>query len=131
MPRDTFGIESALARSRDHSGVPWTMFELSALSGEPDYLRDLFLLAPTIPLPLAGDPVEQVALFRDEMANLCWGVERRVQGPSGESVDRYQEASRTPVHQRIVDPPDDARLIYRLASPGPSTGFHSFPCPPH
>ena len=127
--RDTFGVESAIARSRDHAGVPWTMFELSAAAGEPAYLRDLFLLAPTVPLPLAGDPVEQVALFRDEMANLCWGVERRVQGPFGETVDRYQEASRSAVHQRIIDPPDDARLIYRLASPVPEHWIPFVPVP--
>lgn len=127
--RDTFGVESPLARSRNHDGTPWTMFELSTASNESAYLRDLFFLAPTIPLPLAGDPVEQVALFRDEMANLCWGVERRVQGPFGETVDRYLEASRTPVHQRLVDPPPDARLIYRLASPVPEHWVPFVPVP--
>jgi hypothetical protein len=127
--RDTFGVDSPVARSRDVDGVPWAMFELAVSPGEPAYLRDLFFLAPTLLLPLAGDPVEQVALFRDEMANLCWGVERRVQGPFGETVDRYLEASRTPVHQRIVDPPPDARLVYRLASPVPEQWIPFVPVP--
>jgi hypothetical protein len=95
------------------------MYELSVAPGEPDYLREFFFLAPTAPSPLTGDPVEQVALFRDEMANLCWGVERRVQGPAGETIDRYIEAGRTPLHQQLVDPPPDVRLIYRLATPVP------------
>ena len=127
--RDTFGIDTAVPRSRDAEGVPWSMFELSSAPGEADYLRDLFFLAPTLPLPLAGDPLEQVALFRDEMANICWGVERRVQGPAGVTLDRYLEASRTPVHQRLVDPPPDARLIYRLATPVPSHWIPFVPVP--
>jgi hypothetical protein len=117
--RDTFGVDVSVTRSRDGGGVPWSMFELSTEPGAPEYLRDLFFLAPTLPLPLSGDPIEQVALFRDEMANVCWGVERRVLGAAGETVDRYLESSRRPVHQRMVNPPPDARLIYRLASQVP------------
>lgn len=127
--RDTFGVETEVQRSRDNSGVSWSMYELSTAPGEPDYLRDFFFLAPTVPTPLAGDPVEQVALFRDEMANLCWGVERRVQGSAGEVVDRYLEASRTPLHQQLVDPPPDVRLIYRLASPVPEHWIPFVPVP--
>jgi hypothetical protein len=127
--RDTFGVESAIGRSRDNTGVPWSMFELSTTSGEPDYLRDLFFLAPTLPTPLAGDPIEQVALFRDEMANLCWAVERRVQGNAGETVDRYLEANRTPLHQQLVQPPPDVRLIYHLATPVPEHWIPFVPVP--
>src|SRR4030095_11107394 len=116
-------------RSRDVGGVPWSMFELSTEAGAPAYLRDMFFLAPTLPLPLASDPIEQIALFRDEMANVCWGVERRVQGAAGETVDRYLEATRKPVHQRIVNPPPDARLIYRLASPIPEHWIPFVPVP--
>jgi hypothetical protein len=127
--RDTFGVETEIARSRDAGGVPWCMLELSSAPGEPAYLRDLFFLAPTLPLPLAGDPLEQVALFRDEMANIAWGVERRVQGGAGGSYDRYLEASRTAVHQRLVEPPPDARLIYRLATPVPAHWIPFVPVP--
>ena len=117
--RDTFGVDVPVTRSRDGGGVPWSMFELSTDPNAPAYLRDLFFLAPTVPLPLAGDPIEQVALFRDEMANVCWGVERRVLGRAGDTIDRYLESSRRPVHQRMVNPPPDARLIYRLSSQVP------------
>jgi hypothetical protein len=127
--RDTFGVVTEVGRSHDAEGVPWSMFELSSAPGEPAYLRDLFFLAPTLPLPLAGDPIEEVALFRDEMANVCWAVERKVQGPAGTTIDRYLEASRTPVHQRLVDPPPDVRLVYRLASPVPESWTPFVPVP--
>ena len=39
--------------------------------------------------------------MRDEMANLAWGIEQRVQGASGESVERRLEASRLAVHQSL------------------------------
>ena len=127
--RDTFGVDVSVARSRDAGGVPWSMFELSTDPDAPAYLRDLFFLAPTVPMPLAGDPIEQVALFRDEMANVCWGVERRVLGAAGDTVDRYLESSRRPLHQRMVDPPQDARLIYRLSSQVPAHWIPFVPVP--
>jgi len=39
----------------------------------------------------------EAALFRDEMANVCWGVECRLLGAAGETVDRYLEMTRKPV----------------------------------
>jgi hypothetical protein len=67
---------------------------------------------------LEGPPLAEVALFRDEMANLVWGVERIVQAQSGEPVARGLAESRT---LRRVDPEDldDAAVIYRLMTPVP------------
>jgi hypothetical protein len=116
--RDTFGVTTEVGPSRNSDGSRWSMFELTA-PDEPAYLRDLFFLAPTLPRTLDGDPLEEVALFRDEMANMVWAVERRVQGPSGEPVDRYLEASRAAVQQRILGDIGDAQIVYRLATPVP------------
>ena len=75
--------------------------------------------------PLEGPPLEEVALFRDEMANLVWGVERIVQGPSGEPVRRGLVESRS-LRQQLPGrprrrgdrlPADDARC--------PTTGSRS------
>ena len=38
-----------------------------------------------------GAAYEEVLFLRDEMANLCWAVERSVQGPSGAGRDRSRE----------------------------------------
>ena len=88
--RDTFGVVTEVGPSRNTDGSRWSMFELTA-PDEPAYLRDLFFLAPTLPRTMDGNPLEEVALFRDEMANMVWAVGRRVEGPTGEPIDRYLE----------------------------------------
>ena len=126
--RDTFGVVSEVGPSRNTEGSRWSMFELDA-PDEPAFLRDLFFLAPTLPRTLDGDPVEEVALFRDEMANMVWAVERRVQGGTGEAVDRYLEASRAAVHQRVLGDIGDAQIVYRLATPVPENWIPFIPVP--
>ena len=78
-----------------------------------------------------SDPVEEVALIRDEMANVVWGVERKYQGAAGTAVDRYAEHQRRlaqPVAAQQVDHPiGDAQLVYRLATDVP---YHWFPFVP-
>jgi hypothetical protein len=68
---------------------------------------------------LESDPLEEVALFRDEMANLVWGVERVVQGRSGEPVDRRRFVPRVSLRQTLPGDLDDASIVYRLMSPVP------------
>src|SRR5262249_40436190 len=114
--------------SRNTDGSRWSMFELDA-PDQPSFLRDLFFLAPTLPRTLDGEPLEEVALFRDEMANMTWAVERRVQGASGEPVDRYLEASRSAVNQRILGDIGDAQIVYRLATPVPENWIPFVPVP--
>ena len=62
-------------------------------------------------------------MMRDEMANLVWGIEKRVQGSSGEAIDRKFESTRLattqslrpPAGQPLVD--GGALLHYRLQTP--------------
>ena len=116
--RDTFGVETAVGPSRNTDGRPWEMFELGQAGQRAARLADLFFLSPTLPWRLEGDPVEEVTLIRDEMANLAWGVERRVQGISGEPVERALEAARLAVHQEI---PNAASVVSQRHTCRPST----------
>jgi hypothetical protein len=116
---DTFGDETDVPSSRNPDGSPWEMFEVSTAEGAPQRLTDLLFLPPTLPHRLEGDPVEEVRLFRDEMANLAWGVEHRVPGTSGEAMDRSLEAARAAVHQRLDADPGDTQLVYRLQTQVP------------
>lgn len=115
---DTFGEATIVGPMVDASETPWRMF---GLTGDP-HLRDLFLLPPTLATRLESEPLEQVAFFRDEIANMVWGVERKIQSPSGDVIDRYeayQQALGAGEFQRIDGDIGDAELMYRLATTVP------------
>jgi hypothetical protein len=121
--RDNFGIAASVAAS-DHGAAagtaPWRMFELSTQGDTPVSLGDTLCLAESIEGALHGQPLEEVLLVRDEMANLAWGIERRVQGTSGEPIDRKLEADRLAFRQALPQAAGDPVLVYRLATHVPA-----------
>jgi hypothetical protein len=118
--RDTFGVESLIGPSRNVDGPSWTMWQLSgatSIAAAPSAAPSFFFLPPVLAQTIESDPVEEVALFRDEMANMAWGVERRVQGATGEVVDRTREPLRVAATQQVGGAVPDASILYRLATP--------------
>ncbi|HEY4302948.1 MAG TPA: hypothetical protein VGM82_00665 [Gemmatimonadaceae bacterium] len=113
--RDTFGVQTIVNPSKNTGTLPWSVFSLGG-SRVPD---GAFFLAPTLVDPLEGAPLEEVALFRDEMANMAWGVERRVQGAAGDAYNRTYDEIQRASQQQVSGPPVDAQLIYRLATSVP------------
>ena len=80
-------------------------FRLYELSGDPSVKADkapLLLLPPSLSGAQVGPMLERVELVRDEAANLAWGIERFVEGPTGRAVDRLQ-------HWRMATPPAPGR----------------------
>jgi hypothetical protein len=128
---DTFGVVTSIPRSRSFDGAAWSLFELGGRSASLTNRRvePGLLLAPTLATRLDGAPLEQVALFRDEMANMVWGVERRVQGLSGAAYDRADEASRRAASQQIDGAAVAAELVYRLATDVPAHWLPYVPVP--
>lgn len=129
--RDTFGIEVAIPPSRDVGRPGWTVFQNTPVDqGSP--LDDVFILPATVRHALTSPPLEEVALFRDEMANLVWGVERVVQGRiSGEPVQRGRLPSTESLRQTLPGDLEDAQIVYRLMTPVPEhwIPFVSVPVP--
>jgi hypothetical protein len=123
--RDTFGVVTSVPRSPAGDGAPWSLF---ALAGDAAG-RDWLFLPPSLAQTIAGEPIEQVALLRDEMANMTWGIEHRVQGASGDAYDRASESSRRAAQQQVTGPPVDAQLVYRLATSVPEHWIPFVPVP--
>ena len=133
--RDTFGVETLVTPSRNDDGTPWAMFELSerpaglsSAGRRTPATRDWWLLAPTLAQTLEGDALERVALFRDEMANMAWAVEHRVQGASGMPYARYDEAS-IRAARSTADAAGVTGLVYRLATAVPEHWLPLVPVP--
>lgn len=114
---DSFGqahrVESMAVR--DHAADaarPWRLFELSGDPGPAARCAPWLLLAPALPDALEGPPLEQVALLRDESANLVWAVERQVEGALGLPVDRVAAWKR---RAEPVAAPAAGRWRYQVA----------------
>jgi hypothetical protein len=115
---DTFGENIVINPSREVSQPGWTVFQNTPVD-DSSPLADVFVLPATVRHALEGPPLEEVALFRDEMANMVWGVERIVQGTSGEPVKRGLIESRS-LRQALPDDLGDAAIVYRLMTPVPA-----------
>ncbi len=124
--RDNFGVESVVLSSDNERlpapvpATPWRMFELATRGAVAPEVKDTLCLPDTLSGTLEGAPLEELLLVRDEMANLAWGIERRVQGTSGEPLDRKLEADHLAFRQRLPEAPDDPLLVYRLATHVPA-----------
>jgi hypothetical protein len=122
---DNFGITVKIPPAKNLDGSQWTMYEMS-VSENPlvprARLDDILYLCPSVKT-LEGPPLEHVLMMRDEMANMVWGIEKCVQGTSGEPLDRKFEANRLSTNQVLRPPanavvaPGGAPLNYTLQTP--------------
>lgn len=75
----------AAGRGPDENWQRWNMYTL-AIKGTDNVPADLtYVLLPVARKVQEGQPLEEVFLLRDEIANMVWGVETRVPLPSGRS----------------------------------------------
>jgi hypothetical protein len=124
---DSFGarilIRPSAPPAARQAGQRWTMFTHGTPAGT---VADILMLTPGIAERLEGQPLEEVRMLRDEMANLAWAVEHQVEGEAGGSISRDEEDARlTP--EPPPTPPEGAPLRYRLGTTVPR---HWFPLVP-
>ena len=67
---------------------PWRFCELTGDRVSDTHPSPWLLVAPTLVADVNGPALEQVELARDEGANLGWAIERSVEGPLGQAVER-------------------------------------------
>ena len=120
---DSFGVKSLLrpigdpALPRPHWSM-WQMAYRRRAGQEPitSPETNLFFLPPTTGQRLEGQSVEDVLFMRDEMANLAWGIERTIESPLEQAMQRF-ERDATPAEPPIAA---NAPPRYRLSSTVPA-----------
>lgn len=120
---------TATGRGFDDNPDRWTMYSLD-IAGSDRLPADLSLvIVPSVPKIQQGNSIEEIQLARDEVANMVWGIERRIPLASGESIPG-REAARDTLNyiKRIISEsgvvPDDekdpaANLRYKIMSSVP------------
>jgi hypothetical protein len=75
---DTFGVTTIIKSAEEvRPDANWSLWKLTEADGRLGYL---FLPPPNISF-LLSEPIEEVAMMRDEAANLAWAVHRVPVGP--------------------------------------------------
>jgi hypothetical protein len=89
---DVFGGRTVVPRANDLSGDPsrrWAMFASTSSAGDVPF----FLMPPAAATAvLQGDSIEEVRFLRDEMANMVWAIEHKLQGGTGEGLAGHDRA---------------------------------------
>ncbi|MGS2619512.1 hypothetical protein ACVCAH_34125 [Micromonospora sp. LZ34] len=84
----------------------WSIFALTPDETEDSPPPVRLVLLPVTPHLQESQPVEEVVFIRDEMANMVWGIERRVPLPPGSSRPGTETAREYRDHlQRLVPVP--------------------------
>jgi hypothetical protein len=117
---DSFGVRTALkpAGELPEPFSTWHMFEHSPLrgSGVTKPAANMFLLPPSLVKSLESRPIEEVLFLRDEMANMAWGVERIIESPSEQQLNRFEQRRETSPPQ---PPTVNGKSVYKLATEVP------------
>ena len=126
---DSFGVRTLL-QPIGRQGLPapgFSMWQHSVLRRAGSDLREfvqpnLLFLAPTIGLTIDGSPLEEVALLRDETANVAWAIEKSVESPAERARVRNDEAAPDPAAGST-----DAAPKYRLSTGMPANWIPLLP----
>ena len=132
---DTFGVRTLIRPFSEVDGATgsWRMFThtLEDLE-ESDALpaANHLFLPPVLATSLHGVAIEEIHLLRDEMANMAWAVEAKVENARGQSNNRHEStliqrgenAVSSPPNAETPDTsiPNEAELLYTLMTDVPA-----------
>lgn len=120
--KDVFGdvtLVRAADRGADEDWRRWAMYGLETRTPN-DRVTPRIFLPPTTPKLLESPPIERIVFLRDEMANLCWAVERTLHSKAGIGIDGEQFAlTLVPAPIANLAPAPGATARYRLGTSAP------------
>lgn len=96
---------------------PFKFFELTGDPGPAAARPPALFLPPSLETADAGRPLEDVRLVRDEVGNLAWAVERRVESAAGRPVDLAARAPAPAEEAAEAGGEDRWRLVLSTAPP--------------
>lgn len=134
---DTFGVRTRIKSfgevdaAAENAGT-WQMFTHTLEVNDLDNLADneavptaqQLFLPPVLATSLNGYPVEEVRLLQDEMANMAWAVEHKIENARGQASNRHEIAFLQPAEpsEEIPEEPPEAPtadLTYQLMTDVP------------
>jgi hypothetical protein len=114
---DDFGqrtrVVATAVGDKERAHRPWRWFELSGDPGPENQETPLLFLPPVVNGVQESRPLETVEFRRDELTNLAWAIEQRVESSAGRAVDR--EAGRA-IANEGAQPRAQGAWRYRLAT---------------
>lgn len=96
----------------DNSWDSWSMFSLSQKYHDRNHQDNTpyFFLPPTIDHKLLGNPLEEIKMLRDEMANLVWAVEKTYRTYFGEPISGYDHYVHLQRRSNEVSPTNETQV---------------------
>ena len=118
---DDFGLWTEIHATAVRDGAttadrPWKFFELDGDPGPARAEAPLLFLPPVVCGVEQSRPLESVEFRRDEMANIAWAIERRVESQAGRPVDREAGGS---IPAASSHQPESEDWQYRLSTDVP------------
>jgi hypothetical protein len=118
---DDFGTWTSIPATAVHDaaaggGRPWRSFELRGDPGPGRAQPPMLFLPPVVASAEQSRPLESVEFRRDELANLAWAIERRVESQAGRAVDREARPAFAATAEHAVE---DGDWVYRLSTDVP------------
>jgi hypothetical protein len=126
---DVFGDRTlirAADEGPDSEWQRWSMYNLSNKGHIGEYNRQFFL-PPALTQNLESDPIEEVHYIRDEMANMCWGIESIIPDQTSQGIDGNLAADKSGVIIPAVEPDETAHIRYLLGNSVPENWIPFIP----
>lgn len=117
---DNFGKQTAIEPVTTQTQGPWNMYMHEGGQSSSAAGPGLFL-PPTLDESVTSEPTERVYFARDQMANMAFAVEERVEGPTGDPRERAEFDAPDLEVDRIVTGQgvDDERVVLRNTGDAP------------
>lgn len=113
---DVFGERSLVQQAKQGETDDWSSWGLFNLSVRTqDNRRNApadtrLFLPPCVAKIQESEPVEEIHFLRDEMANMVWGIESKINNKAGTNIDGDVAANYLRNAIELIEPPEEALL---------------------